>query len=320
MNAPGLFSAAFAGMLSFLSPCVLPLIPAYLSFISGATAAELKAGQSRGKIFMRSLSFSAGFTLAFTLLGIIFSGGAMFVGQGGASRYIGIAGGILVIILGLNLLFDFIKLLDADARLLGRVTGKKTGGNFGAVVLGFAFAAGWSPCIGPILASILLFAGRNGNIPQAIALLFSYSLGFAIPFLLTGLFFDKLKPLISFFSRHGQAVRRVSGIVLILFGIAMAAGSLGSISAIASRAGYSLEAFVEARPGTAGFIGAGIWMAAGLALAASAALGRSRGISAKRKAALTVGGIAVAVLGIAEILGIFSILSLVAGWLTFSGI
>lgn len=320
MNAPGLLSAALAGMLSFLSPCVLPLVPAYLSFISGATAAELKAGQGRGRIFIRSLSFSAGFTLAFTILGIVFSGGAMFVGQGGVSEYIGIAGGILVIILGFNLIFDFLKLLNADSRLMGRFTGKKAGGNFGAVILGFAFAAGWSPCIGPILASILLFAGREGNIPRAVALLFSYSLGFAIPFLLTGLFFDRLKPLITFFSKHGKAVRSVSGIVLILFGIAMAAGSLGSISAIASKAGYTLEAFAGEKPEAAGYIGAGIWVAIGLAFASPVLFGKSKRISARWKVVSVGGSILAGLLGLAELLGIFSILSIVARWLTFAGI
>ncbi|MFA5852462.1 MAG: cytochrome c biogenesis protein CcdA [Spirochaetales bacterium] len=319
MNGPGLLSAAAAGVLSFLSPCVLPLIPAYLSFISGATASELSARSSRAKVFIRSLAFSAGFTLAFTILGIVFSGGAMFVGRGSASKYIGIAGGILVVILGLNLLFDFIKLLDADTRFIGRFSGKKAHGSLSAIVLGFAFAAGWSPCIGPILASILLFAGREGNIPRAAALLFSYSLGFALPFLATGLFFDRLKPLLSFFSKHGKAVRSVSGIVLILFGIAMAAGSLGSLSAIASKAGYGLEAFIGKNQEAARLIGAGIWVAIGFAFGIPVLARTKRGIAPKWGMSAIGGSLSVA-LAIAELLGVFSTLSLVAGWLTFAGI
>lgn len=318
MNAPGLLSAVAAGVLSFLSPCVLPLIPAYISFISGATASELSEKRSRTRIFMRSLAFSAGFTLAFTILGIVFSGGAMFVGKGSASKYIGIAGGILVALLGLNLLFDFIKLLNADLRLIGRFSGKKARGFVGAALLGFAFAAGWSPCIGPILASILLFAGREGNIPRAAALLFSYSLGFAIPFLATGLFFDKLKPLLSFFSRHGKAVRSVSGIVLILFGIAMAAGSLGSLSSLAVKTGYGIEAFVGKNGETARLIGAGIWAALAIAFIMPAATRGKRGLSPKWGLA-AIGGLSAA-LAIAELLGGLSTLSLVAGWLTYAGI
>jgi len=319
MNAPGLLSAAAAGLLSFLSPCVLPLIPAYLSFISGATASELSARSSRAKVFVRSLAFSTGFTLAFTVLGIVFSGSAMFVGRGSASKYVGIAGGILVVILGLNLLFDFIKMLDTDARLIGRFSGKKARGTLSAVILGFAFAAGWSPCIGPILASILLFAGREGNIPKAAILLFSYSLGFALPFLATGLFFDRLKPLLSFFSKHGKAIRNVSGIVLILFGIAMAAGSLGSLSSLASKAGYGIEAFVGKNKEAARLIGAGIWAAIGLAFVVPAAVREKRGIAPGWGIA-AIGGSLSAALAIAELLGGFSILSLVAGWLTFAGI
>lgn len=319
MNAPGLLSALAAGVLSFLSPCVLPLIPAYLSFISGATASELSARSTRARVFLRSLAFSAGFTLAFTILGIVFSGGAMFVGRGSASKYIGIAGGILVVLLGLNLLFDFIKLLDIDARLIGKFSGKKAHGSLSAALLGFAFAAGWSPCIGPILASILLFAGREGNILRAAALLFSYSLGFALPFLATGLFFEKLKPLLSFFTRHGKAVRSVSGIVLILFGIAMAAGSLGSLSSIASKAGYGIEAFVAKNGEAARLIGAGIWAAVAIAFMMPSALRGKRGLAPKWGVAAIGGGLSAA-LAIAELLGGLSTLSLVASWLTYAGI
>lgn len=320
MNAPGILSAGLAGLLSFLSPCVLPLIPAYLSFISGATAAELSARRQRVRVFARSLAFSAGFTLAFTVLGIAFSGGAMFVGRGSASKYIGIAGGILIIILGLNLLFDFIKMLDADTRLVGKFSGKRSGGMWGAALLGFAFAAGWSPCIGPILASILLFAGREGNIPRAAALLFSYSLGFALPFLATGLFFDRLKPLLSFFTKHGKTVRSISGVVLILFGIAMAAGSLGSLSSLSSKTGYTLEAFTEKEPFVVGLIGAGIWVALGSVIVFTWIVGKKRSRSTSPKVFIAVCAVITFALVAAELLRGFSVLTIVAQWLTYAGI
>lgn len=320
MNSPDIFSAALAGLLSFLSPCVLPLIPAYLSFVSGSTVSALSTGADRGRVFARSLGFSAGFTLAFTILGIVFSGGAMFVGGGGASKYIGIAGGLLVVVLGLNLIFDFIKFLGADSRLIGRFSGKKSAGISSAFFLGLAFAAGWSPCIGPILASILLFAGREGNIPRAAALLFSYSLGFAIPFLATGLFFDRLKPLLSFFSRHGNVVRIVSGIVLVVFGAAMTAGGLGSLSGIASRAGYGLGAFAGKEPGISAAIGAVFWLSIAAAFAAPVFFRGISKISRRRRIAAVLGGGAGAALAVAELLGAFSTLSIVARWLTFAGI
>lgn len=324
MNLPGILSAGLAGLLSFISPCVLPLIPAYLSFISGASVAELGSGKARSRVFARSLAFSAGFTLAFTILGIAFSGGAMFVGRGQASLYIGIAGGILVILLGLNLIFDFVKFLNIDARFIAKFSGKKTGGIPGAIILGFAFAAGWSPCIGPILGSILLFAGREGNIPRAALLLLSYSLGLALPFLATGLFFDRLKPLLAFFTRRGKEVRIVSGLVLIVFGIAMAAGSLGSVSALAAKAGYGLEAFVEAQPGAAKTVGAVLWASIGLAFAAFyvVALRQARKngsrltLTSRVAAAMSFVSLALA---LAEAAGIFSTLALLSGWLTFTG-
>ncbi len=324
MNLPGILSTGLAGLLSFLSPCVLPLIPAYLSFISGASVAELGSGSARSRIFVRSLAFSAGFTLAFTILGIAFSGGAMFVGRSQASLYVGIAGGILVIFLGLNLIFDLVKFLNIDTRLIAAFSGKKNSRISGAILLGFAFAAGWSPCIGPILGSILLFAGREGNIPRAAILLLSYSLGLALPFLATGLFFDRLKPLLAFFTRRGKEVRIVSGLVLIVFGIAMAAGSLGSVSAFAAKAGYSLEAFVEARPGAARIIGAVLWASIGAAFAAfcAAVLRRARRNGSRVRLSILIAAalsLLAFVLALAEAAGAFSTLALLSGWLTFTG-
>ena len=235
MNVPGLLSAAIAGLLSFLSPCVIPLVPAYLSFISGASIQSLSSKEARGRVFARSLFFAAGFTLAFVAFGIAFSGSAMFIGQGGSKRAVGIAGGILVILFGLNMIFDLIKPLGRDTRLLGRFSGRKTAGNLGALALGLAFAAGWSPCIGPILSSILIYASRQENIPKAVGLMLAYSAGFALPFLAAGLFFDRVRPMLAFFSRHGKIVRYVSGTILIFFGAAMATGSLTALTAFLSR-------------------------------------------------------------------------------------
>jgi len=235
MNVPGLLSAALAGLLSFLSPCVIPLVPAYLSYISGASVSALSSKEARGRIFARSLFFAAGFTLAFVAFGIAFSGSAMFVGQGGGKRAVGIAGGILVVLFGLNMIFDIIKPLSRDTRLLGRFAGRKVGGNLGALALGLAFAAGWSPCIGPILSSILIYASRQENIPKAAGLMLAYSAGFALPFLAAGLFFDRVKPMLAFFARHGRVVRSLSGGILIIFGAAMATGSLASLTAFLSR-------------------------------------------------------------------------------------
>lgn len=315
MNQPGIFSALAAGLLSFLSPCVLPLVPAYLSFISGTTAIELGSGKARAKIFLRSLAFSGGFTAAFTLLGIIFSGGALFVGQSASNAWIGTAGGIIVILLGLNMILDFLKALSRDTRILGKFTGVKIKGTPGAFILGLAFAAGWSPCIGPILASILLLAARQGSAVQAATLLVAYSAGFALPFLASGLFFDRLKPVISFLTRKGRTIRVISGFVLIVFGLVMAFGSLGAVSSLASRAGYGILAFQETNPAVSRLIGSAVW----LSLAAAATLS-----SARKKKKPGLGRVIFIILAAAaaalEAAGLLSLLGLLARWGTFTGV
>jgi len=320
MNAPGLFSAALAGLLSFLSPCVLPLIPAYLSFISGSSVSAISKGEGKAKLFLRSLAFSAGFTLAFTILGIVFSGSAMFVGGNQASKYVGIIGGILVIILGFNLLFDFLRFLSADSRLISKFSGGKAKGVPGSFLLGLAFAAGWSPCIGPILASILLMAGREGSVTKAIALLLSYSLGFAIPFLASGLFFDRLKPVLSFLTRKGKTVRIASGLVLVFFGLAMAAGSLNSFSSWLTRAGWGMEDFAIASPGLSALIGAALWILLAVAITLPTLMKKSYREKPWKKPALILTGATGLILAVAEFAGFFSLIRLLASWLTFAGI
>ncbi|HEY9053751.1 MAG TPA: cytochrome c biogenesis protein CcdA, partial [Rectinemataceae bacterium] len=270
MNEPGFLGAGLAGLLSFLSPCVLPLVPAYLSYISGSTVSQIEANPARARILGRSLAFSTGFTVAFTVLGIVFSSGAMILGGGGAARWIDIAGGLLIAVLGLNMIFDFIAFLGMDKRLSAKFAGKKIQGPAGAFLLGVAFAAGWSPCIGPILASILIMAGREGDALRAASLLVAYSIGFALPFIGTGLFFERLKPLLGFFSRNGRIVSRVSGALLIAFGILMASGSLGDLSAWAARIGDSIALASVKAPSLSRAVGSLVWLLVALWMAAPA--------------------------------------------------
>jgi cytochrome c-type biogenesis protein len=331
MSVPGVFTALLAGFLSFISPCVLPLVPAYLSFISGASGAELASGSMRTRVLARSLGFSAGFTLAFAILGVLFSGSAMFVGGGNPAPWIGTVGGIVVIVLGLNMMFDILRFLDADKRLIAGFSGRKSKGMGSAAMLGFAFAAGWSPCIGPILASILLFAARQGDVSRSLILLGAYSLGLAIPFVAAGIFFDRAKPLLAFLSRKGKTVRTASGIVLIAFGIAMAAGSLNSVTARAVKSGYLLRDFTARSPLLSAIIGAVIWLAAGAALyfpsrkklklrAEVQVSASGSGSSRKRLSLPVLFGAAALALAIAELVHAFSLLGFVASWLTWQGI
>ena len=337
MNEPGIAAALAAGLLSFVSPCVLPLVPAYLSFITGSGAGVALAASGsgskparagRGRVFAASLAFSAGFTVAFTVLGVVFSGSALFFGQLGAGGSLGIIGGVIVVLLGLNMLFEPFAFLARDTRLLGKIAAARARKRaeagtarrapdatlFGAFTLGLAFAAGWSPCIGPILASILIFASRDGQVLKAAGLLVTYSLGFALPFLAAGLFFDRLKPLMDWLKRRGNQVRVASGILLVAFGVAMAMGSLGNLSAIAARAGQSLTELASRSPLAV--------LAADLALIiAAAAPAIIRLARRARPSTLPIAWLVLCAIALAlEVTGILPLWNIAGFWLGFAGI
>lgn len=321
VTEPGLAAALAAGFLSFLSPCVLPLVPAYLSYISGTSAAA-RTGSGKGirlRVLLSSLFFSAGFTVAFIALGILFSGAALFVGQGGYPAFLGVAGGLLIVALGLNMIFDFLAFLNSDTRLLGKLAAWNRNRSYaGAFVLGLAFAAGWSPCIGPILASILIFAAREGAAPRAAALLGMYSLGFAAPFVAAALFFDALKPALDFFKRRGREVRIGSGILLVLFGALMAAGSLGEVSAFAARSGEALRGFARNHGGLSHAIDVALIVLS--ALPAAAGLRRGSPASPGSRAARLAWIALAAGLAMLEVAGIVSLTDLAGSWLGYTGI
>src|SRR5215467_6303710 len=178
-------AAFLAGLVSFLSPCVLPLVPGYVSLISGAGVEELKAPESRllSKVMLNSIGFILGFSVVFITLGAI----STEVGQL-LARYKSLlaqVAGVVIILFGLHLTGIFrINALYTDARL-HNVKGGST--PLGAFLIGFAFAFGWTPCVGPILAVILGFAAAQDSLVKGIALLMVYSLGLAVPFLLTAL-------------------------------------------------------------------------------------------------------------------------------------
>ncbi len=319
MTQPGLLAAFSAGLVSFVSPCVLPLLPAYLSLLSGLTVKELSGQRKKSKLLSASLIFSAGFTLAFTILGVVFAGGMSFVG-GEASRLFGEIAGAVVIVLGLNMLFDFIKILGNDARLIQKFAGKGRG-QVNSFLMGLAFAAGWSPCIGPILASILLMAARNANVGGAVLLLIAYSAGFAIPFIASAIFFEKLSLLLRFLKKHGNSVRIVSGILLIGFGFAMILGSVSRISSLAAQAGGALLRLKTESPIVSRAIGAAVWLFFGFISLRPTLKNRSSNQtpSAKTRFGYLLAGI-FALLAALEIVGLASLVGSIGGWLTFSGI
>ncbi|OHE61499.1 MAG: hypothetical protein A2Z99_09905 [Treponema sp. GWB1_62_6] len=310
-EAPGLFAAFTAGLLSFLSPCVLPLIPSYLGMLAGTSVAELRSASSdRLRILALSLAFSAGFSAVFIVLGIVLSSAANMLG--GMSRSWTVAGGIVVILLGLNVAFDFVKILNMEARFH---ISRRPSGAVGAFLFGAAFAAGWSPCVGPILASILLLAGR-GSAGSAAGLLASYSAGLALPFVLTGAFFARLEGVMAVLKRRLGVVKLVSGGFLVLVGAAMAFGSLSVLPAFLSRLGYRLADLAEVSPGSVRTAFSIAYGALSLAFALPLFLGRRRR-GWKVLAALAFGFFLLAIL---ELSGFTESARVYSSWLLYQGI
>lgn len=224
------FTAAFtAGLLSFLSPCILPLVPSYFSFITGISVDNLTQtadGASRRKIIMSTSAFVLGFSVIFILLGATaaFFSGLIYE----ASAYLRIIGGIMIMLLGLHLLGILrIRALNMDKRIH---LNKKPVHFVGALVIGMAFAAGWSPCIGPLLGSVLILAANQDTVRQGMGLLTVYSVGLALPFMLLSV---GIHYMLRFVRRASKAVRYINiiaGVLLIITGLLLMTDSLSMLS------------------------------------------------------------------------------------------
>ncbi len=215
-----LTAAFLAGVASFLSPCVLPLVPGYLSVISGSSVDELKSAGRADNVMGRVLFHSVLFILGFSLVFISLGASATWLGVSLRSRLPMLLriGGVLVILFGLHMTGVLrISMLYRDARFR---TGpeKKSASAAGSMLMGLAFAFGWTPCIGPILAAILVVASTKQNIGQGIVLLATYSLGLAVPFLLTSIGLTQFMSFYRGFRKHLHTVEVISGCVLILIG------------------------------------------------------------------------------------------------------
>jgi cytochrome c-type biogenesis protein len=209
-------AAFFAGLISFLSPCVLPLVPGYVSLISGASAEELETQDRRllKTVLLHSLMFILGFTLVFVILGATATELGRLVTA--YRRWLTWIAGAVIIAFGLHLTGILkIKALYMDKRLHAAGSGKSP---IGAFVVGFAFAFGWTPCIGPILATILLAASKQDSVGKGVLLLWVYSLGLAVPFLLTSLGIGRFMSFYGWFRRHLHTVEVFSGVILIVIG------------------------------------------------------------------------------------------------------
>lgn len=223
----GILTAFLAGIVSFLSPCVLPLVPGYLSYVAGRSVDDLADGgltRARLKTLGLSLSFALGFSAVFIALGASATAlGQLFQAYRSEADIIA---GTIVAVLGLHLIGVFrFGWLQRDWRYAGGLTG---GTPVGAFVLGTAFAFGWTPCIGPILGAILTMSAATVSVGGGVALLSVYSLGLAVPFILaaafTGYFLSRMRS----FRRLGRPLQIAAGSILVLMGIAMMTGTLAS--------------------------------------------------------------------------------------------
>ncbi|SEA48535.1 cytochrome c-type biogenesis protein [Desulfuromusa kysingii] len=223
-----------AGILSFASPCVLPLIPSYLTYITGLSFKQLDHehpdGNVRLMVFLHSLCFVLGFSFIFILLGAI-TGIAShqieaYLREG--LDWVAKVGGFIVLLFGVHItgLLSFRSLLG-DKRVQLH---KKPGGFLGTFVVGITFAAGWTPCIGPILASILMVAASSGQVGEGISLLALYSLGLGVPFILSGLLFHQFLSTFNRFKKYIRIVEIGTGIMLIAVGIMLMFSLLGPIT------------------------------------------------------------------------------------------
>ena len=222
----GILIALSAGFLSFLSPCVLPLVPSYLSFVTGMSLEDLQEGADRSRTLRYAFLFVGGFSLIFLLLGA----SASFLGQFFRLYEIWIAriGGAVIFALGLHLA-GVLRVAPLLREVRIHVSDRPVG-YLGAVGVGMAFGAGWTPCIGPVLGAILTFAGAQETFWQGFALLTVYSAGLAIPFLVTAVAMDRFLVMFARFRRFLPAIQKASGLLLVALGLLLVTGTFTALT------------------------------------------------------------------------------------------
>lgn len=222
---PAIAIALVAGLLSFLSPCVLPVVPPYLAYMSGVSMGELREGASR-RAMVTALFFVLGLSTVFLILGFTASAfGAFFLQNQGTFNAVA---GLVVMFFGLHFLGIIrIPFMEREARI---DAGDRGGSAFGAYLLGLAFAFGWTPCIGPQLGAILSMAASEANLARGTFLLGVYAAGLGIPFLLVAAFFPRLGGVMNWMKRHMEQIERVMGLLLWTIGLLMLTGGFSSFS------------------------------------------------------------------------------------------
>lgn len=225
--ATAMMIAVVAGFLSFLSPCVLPIVPPYLAYMGGVSVRDMdEGGEGRGRVILASIFFVLGLSTVFLLLGFAFSA----VGRAylSAQQWFYNGAAILIMVFGAHFIGVFrIPFLNREARL---DAGDRGGSAFGAYLLGLAFAFGWTPCLGPILGAILGLVTTEGDIARGTATLAAYAAGLGIPFVLVAAFFPRLKGAMAWMKRHMDRIEKISGLLLWTVGLMMLTGQFSAFA------------------------------------------------------------------------------------------
>jgi len=218
------------GMASFLSPCILPLMPIYLSYLTGGSLEEIEAGHKRGSVLINSIGFLLGLSLVFTMLGATATAlGKFLYSNNNIIRQIG---GIIIVVFGIHHIGIInLSFLNMERRFNFKA---KTPKFINSVILGMAFSFGWTPCIGTILGSVLMMAASLEVYTKGIYLLIIYSLGFSVPFLITALFLNIILQRITNLDKYLKIIKVVSGILLIIMGILVYTNRINILSSIFS--------------------------------------------------------------------------------------
>ena len=235
MTEVNAFVAFAAGVFSFLSPCVLPLIPSYLSFISGVSLEELRGEQALARVKWRVVLNSAAFILGFSLVFVSLGASASYLGSLflGYRNIIRTVGGIFILLVGIYLMGVFkIAVLE---RYLQFNLSDKPAGYLGSVLVGITFAVAWTPCVGPILGAILAIAGASADVGRGVVLLATYAAGLALPFFLSALAINSFFQFSQAFRRYIQAFHVASGVLLTIVGVLLLTDYMTFLNAYALR-------------------------------------------------------------------------------------
>lgn len=230
MNELNIFVAFAAGILSFLSPCVLPLIPSYLSFVSGVSLDEMRSDQARARVRWRVVLNSAAFIIGFSLVFVSLGASASLVGSFFLNyrNSIRLLGGVFIVLVGLYLIGVF--RVPALERYLQFNLKDKPAGYLGSVAVGITFAVAWTPCVGPILGAILAIAGTAADVGRGVLLLAMYALGLAVPFFFSALAVNAFFQFSQAFRRYIQAFHVASGVLLVVVGILLMTDYMTSLN------------------------------------------------------------------------------------------